>query len=175
MSEAEFDESLKAGPAAYASKYLGGWSQYETQLASQLNVFSDELSGLGVKIIKNLDIEELRLIFLDKTVVVVVIFSHWAGRSVEMHGRLVDAEEIVRCVPQDFFGIFDICVCRPMFLIERLSRDRQNCTVRHIPVKADPEMWWLYFLCLFRLLASGNRNYLDATVEVSQAFINWRG
>ncbi len=100
----------------------------------------------------------------------VVLFSHWADDAVEFADGLVPGARVVDAVPVSFTGVFDLCVCHPMSLVNRLNELRPNCIVKHSAKPAIP-LYWLYF---YRMLFGGLRRhptYVTALDEVVQAIL----
>jgi hypothetical protein len=165
----EFFHSLSAPESDYAKRWLGGWGQYRAQFVADLDTVAPDLERVGVALVRGLRVEQLSTLFFNHRVV--VLFSHWTGDKVEFFDGMAGAERIVPEIPPDYQGVFDLCVCHPNALVERLLALRPPYFVKYVRQEAAPHYWLYFYRDMFSYMEAKNADYLDAFEAIFKAHI----
>lgn len=165
----EFFRSMSAPESAYAKRWLGGWVQYRAQFVSDLDTVAPDLLRAGVALVRGLQLGQLSALFSKHRVV--VLFSHWTGDAVEFFDGMAGAERIVPEIPPDYQGVFDLCVCHPNALVERLLARRPPYFVKYVRHEAAPHYWLYFYRDMFSYMEAKSTDYLEAFEVIAKAHI----
>jgi hypothetical protein len=165
----EFFRSLSAPESDYAKRWLGGWVQYRAQFVTDLDTVAPDLERAGVDLVRDLRLKQLPALFLNRRVV--VLFSHWAGDKVEFSDGMAGVERILPEIPLTYDGVFDLCVCHPIALVEKLLARRPLYFVKHVSHEAAPHYWLYFYRDMFACMEIRNADYLEAFEVIAKAHI----
>jgi hypothetical protein len=163
--ELSFARAMKNRGSDYVRRYLGGFTQYEKHLLKDLDRFLVFLAKWNVHVERTVTAERLSAL-LSGAFDVVTLFSHGTENSVEFTDGLVEVNSIVDCVPLNYSGFIDLCVCHPLGLVNELKFRRPNCHVKWEPLEVEPVEWMYIYPLLFSELARGQSTYLQAWKNV---------
>ena len=164
--EPGFHRSRAMSPHAFGWRCAGGWVRYETEVMAHYRKVVPVLEQLGVRVVRDLTPGALEQLF--RTRDVVVLFSHSHEDTVELSDGFATADQVIRRVPEDFAGVFDLSVCHgPKALVDALDGRRLQCRVRHNAGEATPYVWLYFYRILFSMLSRGGRGYNALFSEIA--------
>jgi hypothetical protein len=166
-----FRRAQERKDAAFANSFLGGWPQYYSQFARDLEALEAVLYHLGVTILHEASLGEFAHA-LTQPYDVVVLFSHWHDNAVEFSNGLEPTGAILSVISPTYTGILDLCVCHPKSLVRELRSHRPDCLVKYLRTKALPHYWLHFYRVLFSQLQAHDLTYLAALEEVARAFLD---
>jgi len=165
----EFFRSFSPPQSDYTSHWLGGWGQYRAQFIADLDVVAPDLECAGVALVRGLRLGELSDLFSKHKVV--VLFSHWTADGVEFFDGLASTEQILPEIPPAFEGVFDLCVCHPIALVQKIFASRPPYSVRYVEHEAAPHYWLYFYRDIFSHMKATKSDYLAAFEIIAKAHI----
>lgn len=169
VSKKRFKDHQLSNKADFAKRFIN-WSQYHHQFVSNIEKVIPAIIQLGVSIEPELRLKDFEHLFNKNKIDVVILFSHWNQNSIEFDDGLAHIQSIVRKIPQDYYGILDLCVCHPDDFTKILRECRPNCLIRYTHQKATPYIWLYFYTVLFNYLKDYNSTYLEALETVIKEF-----
>jgi hypothetical protein len=102
----------------------------------------------------------------------IVLFTHCdrVTRRVELREGMVGYDELLKCIPQDFDGIVDLSVCKPVGLPEMIKSRAPRTVVRATTEKLDAVGWLHFYAHLFLTLGERKCSYSEALLETTNEF-----
>jgi hypothetical protein len=165
----EFFQSFSPPVSDYTRHWLGGWGQYRTQFVADLETVTPDLKQAGVAIVRRLRLEELAGLFAKYRVV--VLFSHWTADGIEFFDGMASTERILPQIPSTYDGVFDLCVCHPVGLVQKLLAQRPRYFVKYVQHEAAPHYWLYFYRDIFGYMHTSKSHYLDAFEVIFKAHI----
>jgi hypothetical protein len=103
---------------------------------------------------------------------VVIIFSHWDNKTLEVNGQMVPDASICNLIPKNFNGIIDVCACQPEdHFTVALKNQAPAATVKCTLTKITPAFWIEIIQLTLYLLRRYNIDYREAsTLVLKQIF-----
>lgn len=165
----EFFQSFSPPVSDYTRRWLGGWGQYRAQFVADLEMVTPDLERDGVAIVRKLRLPQLSGLFTKYRVV--VLFSHWTSDGVEFFDGLASTERILSQIPPTYDGVFDLCVCHPIGLVQKLLNQRPPYFVKWVQHEATPHYWLYFYRDIFGYMHTVKSHYLDAFEVIFKAHI----
>ena len=150
------------------------WPQYYVEIVRHFEKVRPHLLRCGVTIDTGVTLEGLPKCFAGQREAV-VLFAHWTKRSVELDSGLAGIDDIVSCVPANFTGVFDLCVCHPLELVKAVKLARRECLVRFTNTTATPAYWLHFYRILFETMQQESLSYVDALERTVKMFVPQQG
>ena len=140
------------------------WDTYRYFFADACAQVLVRLRQWNVHVIEELTFDALADVF-SKPPKVVILFAHWTAReAVELADGMIFSEAIIRVIPSNFQGIFDLCVCHPMSLVVGIKEKCPDCLVKYTAKNATL-LWWLYlYEAMFKILTT-RPDYFQALAD----------
>jgi hypothetical protein len=155
------------------------WEKYDFQFVSHLRKVEPRLLKLGLKVVHKLTLRDFGRLLRDPSNTVVILFSHWAGRTVEFFDGMATEDEIVGVIPSDFDGIVDLTICHPEHLPMRIRNHLPPTSlVKYTDEENTPVVWLYFYWAVFTILddshntGSGDSgvSYLEALERAVEEF-----
>lgn len=153
----------------FAKMFNGMWGKYYHQFIKDLERVEPLLKETGLNVKHNLKLSDYQSLFEGNDVV--ILFSHWKNDRIEFSDGLINIEDIIQAIPDEFTGIIDLCVCHPNKLAMKIRENKPNCLVRYIPRAATPSSWLKFYSIFFTYLKQKDLTYLTALEDVISEFL----
>jgi hypothetical protein len=157
----------------FASDF-SGLSDYEAQVLEPFRRIGAQIRQLGARVVSDLTLDQYGALFRDGRTHAVTLVSHWGKTFIEFHDGPARVNEIVQTIPSDFAGIIDLCVCHPEKLLPCLRATHLDSVIHYIATKATLFFWLCFYRDLLRLLRPGTRTYMEAAMELKDAYFEAR-
>jgi hypothetical protein len=149
----------------FVTKLCPAWAKYRLEILQPAGRILPRLLDLGVRVIEEASLADLRAATTDASVKVVIVFSHWEQTGVELADGLMNDAAVVKAVASEFDGLVDLCVCHPESLVLSLKAERPAALVKFTGQPTRPAAWLLLYELLFEQLACTPQLYAQALEE----------
>lgn len=152
--------------------------KYRTEVIEPYLHVKEYLEAYGLRIHTDISLEDFRAKFHDKTNKVIILFSHWSNNSIEFKEGLIPFERVSDCIPHNYPGILDLCVCHPTAWIESLEKTHPALIKRYLsnaeetesenePRGATPAIWLHFYRLVMKYLLDEELTYFDAITKAA--------
>lgn len=146
----------------YDDKQL--WEYVHKPITNFINDIMIELSNLGTKVIVDFKSSDIYQI-LPYKVFTLLAHSVKDGQKIELFDGIITCENFVELLPSNFKGIYDMTICKSIFLQTQIKEKCRNIVIANKD-SASIEFRLLFYKYLIKFLSLNNCNYLDAFTKL---------
>ena len=156
------------------SNILGGLRQFERKIARYSKPALNTMRRSGVKVIEECSFVQFCREVQKGNYDAIILFSHWmeSTEEVEFFDGMYEYSKVADCFTESFSGIIDLTICRPIKLGKLLRLKLDDSIIKFLDDIVLPRYALVFYDTLFRLLASGDYNFLTAGVEAKRLLQN---
>ena len=183
MTKKELEKANMSPERDFSNNIFGNQFKYRDEVITPFEIVEKRLKSIGLKLVMDASIEEFRSIFQEVSNKVVILFSHYNDQKIEFKEGLIPFPKVSECIPKNFQGILDFCVCHPKEWILSLEETHPNLIKRYLEddteedqsnnlIKgATPSIWLYFYQYLMYYLLEHETTYSEALIQSAIDFV----
>jgi hypothetical protein len=148
------------------------WAKYKSEIIEPLDKILPDVNSIGVKIFSDTTLQQFKELFTAKNRVIILVAHSPDGSFIEFYDKLYSINDVSRCIPSDYTGFLNLCVCNQVRLAESIAAGNDNCRVLAVNDEVSISLWLYYYWIFLRYIHENVSDYFSAVKLSSKIFYN---